>query len=52
MMLRNTLNSANFTRLVNDLDKFNIADSVSKAGKLIVFNRLLQSATVITNLIN
>lgn len=33
MVLRNTLISANFTRLVDDLVKFDLAESVSKAGK-------------------
>uniref|UniRef100_A0A0P6E5M4 FAS1 domain-containing protein n=1 Tax=Daphnia magna TaxID=35525 RepID=A0A0P6E5M4_9CRUS len=36
-MLKNTLTLANFTRLVDDLVKFDLADSVSKAGPKTIF---------------
>lgn len=32
-MVRNTLTSANFTRLVDDIVKYNLADAVNTAGK-------------------
>jgi transforming growth factor-beta-induced protein len=38
--LRNTLMSANFTRLVEEMVKFDLADSVSKAGESL-FKKLI-----------
>ena len=41
--LKNTLTSANFTRLVDEMVKFDVADSVSKAGESLLFKRLMSS---------
>lgn len=39
--LRNTLMSANFTRLVEEMVKFDLADSVSKAGESSPFKKFI-----------
>lgn len=48
--LRNTLMSANFTRLVEDLVKFDLAESVSRAGEWPYLKISVVSLIIIQNL--